>query len=250
MDYEWLQFVMLAFIRAGGLLSMAPLFSGRNLPARLRVCIALFLAYTASSLPHESVPVTGSVATLILCAGHELLLGLLMGLGVRLVFHAVEMTGQLISTEMGLVMSSQIDPISQNNTTSIGTALFFFATLLFILSDAHHGMIAAFIRSFTLAPPGVLAPSLGAGDFFVRTSGNIFLLAVQMAAPLMAINFIVSMTFVVLGKAAPSINVFSESAPVRILAGLTLLGLTLGLTAQLVLSQIRDSPELMLRLLP
>jgi flagellar biosynthetic protein FliR len=96
----------------------------------------------------------------------------------------------------------------------------------------------------------VLAPSLGAGDFFVRTSGNIFLLAVQMAAPLMAINFIVSMTFVVLGKAAPSINVFSESAPVRILAGLTLLGLTLGLTAQLVLSQIRDSPELMLRLLP
>jgi hypothetical protein len=31
---------------------------------------------------------------------------------------------------------------------------------------------------------------------------------------------------------------------------MTLLGLTLGLTAQLVLSQLRQAPELMLRLIP
>jgi flagellar biosynthesis protein FliR len=45
-------------------------------------------------------------------------------------------------------------------------------------------------------------------------------------------------------------NVFTESFSVRILAGLVLLGLTLGLTAQIVLSHLRESPELMLRLIP
>ena len=71
-----------------------------------------------------------------------------------------------------------------------------------------------------------------------------------MAAPLMAINFIVTLTFAILGKAAPGINAFSESFAARIFAGLTIFGLTLGLTAQIVLSHLRESPELMLRLIP
>jgi flagellar biosynthetic protein FliR len=71
-----------------------------------------------------------------------------------------------------------------------------------------------------------------------------------MAAPIMAINFTVTFTFAILGKAAPGMSVFTESFPTRILAGFTLLGLTLGLTAQIVLSHLRESPEVMLRLIP
>ena len=119
-----------------------------------------------------------------------------------------------------------------------------------IISGAHHAMFVAFLRSFELAPPGAITAARNIGELFVHSTGNIFVSAIQMAAPIMAINFIVTLTFAVLGKAAPGINVFSESFAVRIFAGLTLLGLTLGLTAQLVLSQLRQSPELMLRLIP
>jgi flagellar biosynthetic protein FliR len=71
-----------------------------------------------------------------------------------------------------------------------------------------------------------------------------------MAAPLLAINFIVTFAFAILGKAAPSINVFSESFSIRILAGMILLGLTFGLTAQAVLNALRGSPDMMLRVIP
>jgi flagellar biosynthesis protein FliR len=71
-----------------------------------------------------------------------------------------------------------------------------------------------------------------------------------MAAPLLAVNFVVTFAFVILGKAAPSINVFSESFSVRVLTGIILLGLTLGLTAQAVLNALQGSPELMLRVIP
>jgi flagellar biosynthetic protein FliR len=87
-------------------------------------------------------------------------------------------------------------------------------------------------------------------EIFVTATGNIFLLALQMAAPLLAVNFIVTFAFVILGKAAPSINVFSESFSVRVLTGIILLGLTLGLTAQAVLNALRGAPELMLRVIP
>ena len=67
---------------------------------------------------------------------------------------------------------------------------------------------------------------------------------------MMAVNFVVTLTFAVLSKAAPGLNAFSESFPVRIAAGLAMLSIGLGLTAQLVLSGLRGAPELMLRLIP
>ena len=85
-------------------------------------------------------------------------------------------------------------------------------------------MFLAFLRSFEIAPVGVLALHRSVAEVFVSATGNIFLLALQMAAPLLAVNFVVTFAFVILGKAAPSINVFSESFSVRVLTGIILLG--------------------------
>lgn len=241
---------MMAFIRTGGLLAMLPVFSARGMPVLVRVALAAFLSWTVAATLREPVVVSSDLGSLVLASAHELLIGLLMGLGARLVFWAIEMAGQLISTEMGLSMSTQFDPMSQGNPTSIGLAMFHLGALLFLLSGAHHYVLAAFLRSFELSPPGQLSFHANAGEVFVRSTGNIFLVAVQIAAPVMAVNFIVTLTFAILGKAAPSMNVFSESFAARILVGLTVLGLSIGVTAQLVLTELRNAPELMLRLIP
>ena len=250
MKPEQLFFWMMAFIRAGGLLMMTPVFSGKMIPIPVRLALAGFLAYAATGFVPMPAAIPGDMLTLILGSLHELVTGLLMGLAVRLVFFAIEMAGQIISTEIGLVMSAQLDPVSQNSSTSIGTALFYLGSLLFLLSGAHHAMFAAFLRSFTISPPGSTGLSGAAGEVLVQSSGSIFLIAVQMAAPILATNFVVTLSFAILGKAAPSMNVFAESFAARILAGMTLLGLTMGLTAQLVLSHFQNAPELMLRLIP
>jgi flagellar biosynthesis protein FliR len=173
-----------------------------------------------------------------------------MGLAVRIIFFAIEIAGQIMSTEIGLMASAQVDPISQNNSTPIGTALTMFATLIFMISGAHHECIAAFVRSFQMVPPGTMEFHRSAGEVFVQNTGKIFLYALQMSAPLLAMNFVITLSFAILAKAAPGVNAFNESYAVRITAGLTLLALSLGLTAQLVLSHFRQSPELMLRMMP
>ena len=244
--YLW----MMAFTRAGGLVTLMPVFSGKSVPMQLRVAIAAFLGFAGAAMVKVPVAVPTELIGLILSTIHEMLIGLLMGLAVRMIFFAVEMAGQMLSTEIGLSVSSQIDPISQNNSTVVGSALFMFASLLFLISGSHHECILAFVRSFELVPPGAGAFHRGAGELFVQTTGSIFLQALQMTAPLMAMNFVVTLSFAVLSKAAPGVNAFAESFAVRITAGLTLLALSLGLTAQLVLSQLRQSPELMLRMIP
>jgi len=53
----------------------------------------------------------------------------------------------------------------------------------------------------------------------------------------------------VLGRAAPSLNVFVLSFPVQIFAGLTVFAMTLGLTLQYILRDMQQLPEIMLRFL-
>lgn len=250
MTLEFVFIWMMVFVRAGALIMLIPVFSGQNIPIQIRIAVAGMLAYIVSGFVHAKTGVPVEVIGLILATLHELVVGLLMGMGVRFILYAIEMGGQIMSSEMGLVMNSQVDPISHNNSSPIGAALFYLGSLLFLISGCHHMVFAAFLRSFEIAGIGQIAFTHNVGELFVSSTGKIFLVAAQMAAPMMAVNFIVTFTFAILGKAAPSINVFTESFAVRILAGLALLGLTLGLTAQLVLSSMRQSPELMLRLIP
>ena len=65
----------------------------------------------------------------------------------------------------------------------------------------------------------------------VARSSQMFVIALQLAAPVMAVSFIVSLVFSVLGRAVPQMNVFHESFTIRTLAGLSVFGVTLQLMA-------------------
>src|SRR5271170_7520987 len=119
--YEW----MMLFVRAGGLIALLPAISAAPVPPQVRVAIAGFLAYAATGFVHLQAGLPADAGGLVIALVHELLIGLLMGFGARLIFYAVEFAGQLISTEMGMTLSTHIDPFSHNNSTSVSTLLFY-----------------------------------------------------------------------------------------------------------------------------
>lgn len=121
-------------------------------------------------------------------------------------------------------------------------------TILFLVTGAYQFCLVAFARSFEIFPPSAIFEPQSINTV-IAASGKIFLLAVQISAPLLAISFLVNMSFSVLGRAAPSLNVFMLSFPVQILAGLTVFSMTLGLTIQYILRDIQYLPESMLRFL-
>jgi flagellar biosynthetic protein FliR len=106
----------------------------------------------------------------------------------------------------------------------------------------HHWMLR-FPEDIRLLPVGGahLSQALLA-DIVGRTSG-IFAIALQLAAPLMAVSFIISLVFSVLGRAVPQMNVFGESFAVRPLVGLSVFGLTLDLMSEHIVNYLRRLPE-------
>lgn len=239
---------LLIFLRATGMFLIMPVFSGSMIPGPVRIAISAILAYLLAPIFGNFGGVPGHWFIVVMQVIHEVLTGLLMGFAVRFLLYALEMAGEIIAVQIGLSLSSNIDPVTRNQATPPNTMLLSLGTILFLITGAYQFCLVAFARSFEIFPPSAIFEPQSINTV-IAASGRIFLLAVQISAPLLAISFLVNMSFSVLGRAAPSLNVFMLSFPVQILAGLTVFSMTLGLTIQYILKDIQYLPESMLRFL-
>jgi flagellar biosynthetic protein FliR len=228
------------------MLAVFPIFSARNFPVQLRLALGALLAgMVAATLPADAVQASdfwglaGQMAV-------EVGLGLTIGFACRMIFFALEIAGGIISTEMGLSMPPGINPLNDAPMTTTASILYYLAAMLFLSLDMHHWMLIGFQKTYAYLPIGGAHLSQALVTDMVARTGGIFVIALQLAAPMLAISFIISLIFAVLGRAVPQMNVFAESFAVRPLVGLSVFGLTLDLMSQHIMNYLRHLPEDML----
>jgi flagellar biosynthesis protein FliR len=238
---------MCVFVRAGALLAVFPLFSSQNFPIQVRLALGASLAFlVAPTLPPAPVAGLSLGANITLIAG-EVGIGLVLGFASRMVFYAIDFAGGIIATEIGLTFSPNMNPFSNAQQDSPGLVLYFLAAMLMLSLDLHHWLLVAFQRTYQFLPIGHAGLREALLEDILRRSSGIFLLAIQLAAPIIAVSFLMSLIFSVLGRAVPQMNVFVESFSFRLLIGLGVFGLTLNLMAQHLLNYLRRLPDDLLR---
>jgi flagellar biosynthesis protein FliR len=231
----------LAFARLGAILAFFPIFAG-NVPVLLRVALSALTAFLV--LPGLEVVDAGSlgVAGLIRLMAIEISVGLLLGFVCRLVFFAIELGAGVIASEMGLAMSSQFNSLSQELMSTPGVLLYWMAVMLLFTLDMHHWLLIGFQKSFAAVPIGAAGMSKALYGELIARSGQVFFVAVQMVAPVLACSFLVTLIFSLLGRVVPQMNVFAESFPVKSLAGMFVFGMTCTLMASHISNYLKRLP--------
>src|SRR6185369_10561198 len=234
---------MMVFVRAGALLSVFPIFSAQTFPIQLRVALGALLAFLiAPALPPvmmSGVHWLGLIGMLAAEAG----IGLLFGFLSRMIFYALEFAGGVISMEMGLNMAAAFNPFNKDRSEAIGMSMYYLGIMMLFTLNLHYWILLGFQKSYAVLPVG--GPHLSAPlfiDIVLRTS-QIFQTDFLMAGPIIAVTFIITLIFSVLGRAVPQMSVFPESFAFRTLGGLIVFGLTLNLSAQHISNALRRLPQ-------
>lgn len=246
MPFEVYYGALMGSLRALGLVAILPTPGSIPMPRMIRVALAVLLAAVlAGTAPVGELP--GTWGGLVSAALHEVLLGLGMGFIGRTVFAGAELAGRLIASEVGIVASPGIDA-PRPDQEPLPTFISAFAGLLFFLLGAHESVLAAFARSFDLAPAGAAAFSPAAAESAVQATSRLLELGLRIAAPFIALNFVVTLGFAILGRAVPKMSVFIASMPVRAFAGLSLLAGAGALIGRYLSGAFDDMPWRMLEI--
>jgi flagellar biosynthetic protein FliR len=237
--YNW----FLVFVRIGAFLLALPFFSTANFPVTMRIALAALAAVLlAPQLPPFPLSQLDLLSLFGLLA-REVVIGLLLGFFARMVFFAADIAGMIISNELGLSMGSILDPSSGQSDPIPGLILSFLAIITMLSLNLHHGILLGFAKSFDVLPLGGGHLSSSLFEVVVARTSQIFVVALQISAPVMAVSFCITVFFSVMSRAVPQMNVFAESFGFRIAGGLIVLGLTLQIAAQYIANYLDRLPE-------
>jgi flagellar biosynthetic protein FliR len=139
-----------------------------------------------------------------------------------------------------------VNPLLGSSDSTITTLLYYFSLLIFFVQGIHYDVIKAFVLSFEILPIGSFFLTANPTAEFVEEVTHVFVLGTLIAAPFIALNFLINISFAVLGKAVPKMNVFMTSFAIRILSGLVLLVSSILLITSYIIDHSKRSVEVML----
>lgn len=216
------------FIRIGALVMVMPVIGGSFAPARVRLLLAVtvtgVIAPTLGPMPPTDIL---SIQGLML-VGREMLIGVVMGFVVQLVFDAIALGGQIIAMSMGLGFAVFVDRQRGVSIPVLGQMFMMLGMLLFLAVDGHLAMIRLLADSFFLLPIDGSGLSQAAIGATLQWAGQIFVVAVKIALPAITALIIVNLSFGVMSRAAPTLNLFAVGFPVAMLLGFVVIFLNMG----------------------
>ena len=121
--------------------------------------------------------------------------------------------------QMGLGMAIMNDPVNGMSVAILGRLFLIFSTLLFLSLEGHLIVIDVLIQSFTLWPVGSGLASASLKGV-INIFGWMFASALALALPAIVSMLLANISFGVMNRAAPSLNVYALGFPMTMLLGL------------------------------
>jgi len=200
--------VLLVFARCAGFAARAPGFSHPSVPHPLRAGIALLL--TVAIAPGVRATHLAGIA-LAIALVVEFLLGSAIGMGASLLYDGAYAGGRMLDDYVGVkAIAPNVQLVAPSGFGRIWSIAF---TGGYFLLGAYRLTILALAESFERIPPGAPFDPHAWLAFAASLASTIVLVAFAVAAPSIALAFVVQIALAALSRTIPRFAGFSLSFP-------------------------------------
>jgi len=209
----------LTLFRISVVLFVMPFF-GDTIPLLVKATLLIVLTlavWPQLSFPAEYFP-ANPLNLAVMFAG-EIVLGMSLGIIVRMLIAAVQIGGQIINFQMGFSMVNAIDPLTGMQEPVTTHFLYMCTMLTFLTLNGHLHLIKALGDSFGIVPPGGLFLTPQLMSEVMLFAKQMFILGVRIAAPVILALFLVDLALALISKMAPQMNVLVLGFPLKIMVG-------------------------------
>ncbi|MCC7425979.1 MAG: flagellar biosynthetic protein FliR [Alphaproteobacteria bacterium] len=215
----------LLFARIGALCMVLPGAGETEVPAPVRLSLALALTALLAPVLGPRIAVPGDAMRLLVLLAGELVVGVFLGLLVRALVWALMVAGQYAALLIGLSNVFVPDPALGAHGTALARLFALAGAMLVLSTGLWRGVLAALAGSYDLFTPGAALPAEGLAETMLSAVARSLALAVQLAGPLVLAALLANLALGLLGRLAPQMPVFFVAQPAMPMLGLLLLAL-------------------------
>jgi flagellar biosynthesis protein FliR len=214
----WLWTAALVFLRVGAALFLMPAFGDQAVPQRVRLILALaFTAVVAPAVSDSLADVAGTLRP----AAIEVLVGLAIGIGMRLFIFALQVAASIIAQVSSL--SQLFGGSTPDPQPAIGNLLTMASLALAVLAGLHVKAASLLILSYHVLPAGRFPAAADMANWGLLQIVHSFSLAFALAAPFVIGSVIYNVALGIINKAMPQLSVTLVGAPALTAATLLLM---------------------------
>jgi flagellar biosynthetic protein FliR len=219
---------MLVFARVGAMVMLLPGLGESNIPARIKLGIALLLTLIILPLHRADYHVSlDALSALLVLMVYEILIGIVLGATARVTLAALQVAGAVIAQQLGLGFVTSVDPTQGQQGVVIGNFLTLLGVTMLFATDSHHLVIAALNDSYSIFSPGELVPSGDVAALATRAFAASFKIGMQLAAPFLVFGLVFNIGLGVLARLMPQMQVYFVGVPLSIMLGFLIFSVVL-----------------------
>jgi flagellar biosynthetic protein FliR len=223
-----LQLFFLIFLRVISILMTAPFFDSKNIPLIFKAGLCFMISILLfPALRLNKIPLLIDVIPFGIGVIGEIILGITIGLSVKLIFAGVQLAGQLAGFQMGIAIANVMDPATSGQIPVLAQFNNLVAMLIFLSTNAHHWFLRTLIDSFKMVPPLSFHFNTSLFEQLMVFASRMFMIAVKIGAPIMASMMLASVALGLIARTVPQMNIFIVAMPIKIVLGLLCMGFAL-----------------------
>jgi len=219
---------LLVFMRVGSAMSVLPAFGDQAVPQRVRLVLALaFTAVVAPALPVVPDPDQAGILPLLI----EVVIGLMLGISLRLFILALQTAGAMAAQATSL--SQMFGDAGPEPQPAIGNLLVTAGLAVAVSTGLHVRVAELLILSYQILPIGRMPGAQDAAQWGLSQVSHMFSLAFSLAAPFTIAALLYNVALGIINRAMPALMVSMIGAPALTAGGLVLMLLALPLALML-----------------